>query len=151
MNHAKKLLIAALLLPATVAFAANAGTIIKQRQANFSVMGKSMKAIGDELKSPNVSIATIRTNTKILHGAAKKVSGHFPKGTGPASGIKTDALPVIWTNNKAFKASAAKLVGATNTLNNAAAKGDMAGIKAAMGGVGGTCGSCHDSFRKPRG
>lgn len=150
-NSTKAVLFGACLLPAAVAFAANAGTIIKQRQANFSLMGKSMKAIGDELKSPNASMTTIRANAKTLNGAAKRVSGHFPKGSGPASGVKTDALPAIWTNNKAFKASAAKLVNATTALNNAAVKGDAAAVRSAMGDVGGTCKSCHDNFRKPRG
>ena len=79
----KLIALGACILPAVAAVAANLSPVIKQRQANFSLMGKSMKAIGDELKSPNTSMATIRTNAKTLHGAAKKVSGPFPEGIRP--------------------------------------------------------------------
>lgn len=139
---------AALLLPATV-LAAGPGDIVKTREANFKIMGKAMKGIGDELKSPAPNLATIRANAKSLNDAAGNVGKLFPNGSGPES-VKTEALAAIWAKPADFNAANARLVGASKGLLAAAASGNIDQVKAAVGGVGGSCKGCHDNFRKPR-
>jgi cytochrome c556 len=139
-----------MLLPAITAFAASENPAFKQRHQNFEAMGKAMKGIFDEFKKPAASLAVIKTNSAILAQSSKRVAGHFPKGTGPESGVKTDALPAIWAKPADFKAAADRLVTASAGLQVAAATGDMTKIKAAAGAVGGSCKGCHDSFRKPK-
>lgn len=153
MKTVKLAALAALILPATamVAVAAAPGAVIQKRQENFKAMGKAMKAISDEFKLPSPNPAVIKANANTLAAAAAKVKGHFPKGTGPESGVKTDALPVIWQKQAEFKAADAKAVAATKALVAAANSGDLARMQAAVGPVGGTCKGCHDTFRKPRG
>lgn len=141
---------AAILFPAMTALAAGQNPAFKQRHDNFELMGKAMKGVFDEFKKPAADIAVIRANAKLLAQAAPKVGKHFPKGTGPEAGVKTEALPAIWEKPVEFKASANRLVGATSGLQAAAKLGDIAQIKAAAGAVGASCKSCHDSFRKPR-
>ena len=68
-NSTKAVLFGACLLPAAVAFAANAGTIIKQRQANFSLMGKSMKAIAIIENTTYANVAFFLRNAKSALGA----------------------------------------------------------------------------------
>lgn len=149
----KRYLIAATLmvLPAVSAIAANPNPAFKLRHQNFEAMGKAMKGIFDEFKKPAANMATIKANSAILAQSAKKVSGHFPKGTGPEAGVKTEALPAIWEKPVEFKAATDRLVTTTAGLQAAAAMGDMAKIQAAAGAVGGSCKGCHDSFRKPKG
>ena len=75
-----------LVLPAISAFAANPNPAFKQRHQNFEAMGKAMKGIFDEFKKPAASLAKIKANSAVLAQSAKKVGGHFPKGTGPGAG-----------------------------------------------------------------
>lgn len=148
----KRYVIAAslLVLPAISAFAANPNPAFKLRHSNFEAMGKAMKGIFDEFKKPSANLATIKANSATLAQSAKKVGGHFPKGTGPGMGVKTEALPAIWEKPAEFKTATDRLVTTTTALQAAAATGDMAKIKAAAGAVGGSCKGCHDSFRKPK-
>ena len=140
-----------MVLPAMTAFSADKHPAFKLRHHNFEVMGKAMKGIFDQFKKPSANLAIINTNAAILAQSAKKVSGHFPKGTGPGNGVKTEALPAIWEKPAEFKTATDRLVNTTTALQAAATSGDMAKIQAAAGAVGGSCKGCHDSFRKPKG
>lgn len=151
MTKPAKLVLAALLLPAAgLVIAAAPHPAYKARHQNFEVMGKAMKATFDEFKRPAPNLAVFRANSAILVTASAKVKGHFPKGTGPAPGIKTEALPAIWERPADFAAAADRLVGAAQGYQAAAASGDLAAIQKAAGAVGGSCKNCHDSFRKPK-
>jgi len=152
VNIFKLAAISSLILPATamVALAAGPNPAFKARHDNFEKMGKATKGVFDELKKPAPDVKLIQTNSKVIAGAAVKVKGHFPKGTGPEAGVKTEALPVIWERNADFNAAADKLVAASKGFQAAAATGDLAKIGQAAGALGGSCKNCHDTFRKPR-
>lgn len=152
MKSVKLAAVAALVLPATamVALAAGPHPAFKARHDNFETMGKLMKSSADEMKKPVPNMAVFKTNADALAKAAAKVTKHFPKGTGPEAGVKTEALPAIWAKPAEFKAATDRLVGATKGYQAAAATGDIARIQPAVGAVGGSCKGCHDNFRKPR-
>ena len=59
-----------------------------------------------------------------------------------------NAKPEIWKEQAKFKELSDKLVVETGKLDAAAKTNSLDAIKAAVAGVGGTCKSCHDSFRK---
>ena len=145
-------LLAALILPATamVAMAAAPVDPIKARHQNFEGMGRAMKGLFDELRKGAPDLKVIQASANTLAASAPRVGGGFPKGSGPESGRKTDALPAIWERPGDFAKAADTLVGATRGLQSAAASNDLARVKAAAGQVGGTCKGCHDQFRKPR-
>lgn len=136
----------ALIAVPAIAFAA-AADVIKARQANFKKIGGAFKAINDELKKSEPSVAVLRSNANVMNAAAVTNMRSFPKGTGPASGVKTAALPAIWVKPVEFKAAGAKFTKATGALKKAAAGGDLATIKAAAGGLGMNCKGCHDEFK----
>lgn len=135
-------------LTGAVAQAAGMADVIKARHGNFEKMGKAMKAIMGELKRPNPSLAVIRPNAKVLNTRAQLVANGFPKGSGPESGLKTEALATIWQKPAEFDKSRSQLVTATGALVQAAAGGDIARIKAAQANVGAACKGCHDQFRQ---
>lgn len=70
----------------------------------------------------------------------------FPAGTDNASYDKTHALPAIWQGTDNFLAKYADMHKAA--LNVQAVAG-ADGLKAALGGLGGTCGACHKDYRAP--
>ena len=148
MNFARIALLAALTLP--VAALAAGPSVYKARHDNFEGMGRAMKASIDQFKSGNPDIAVIRASAATLAASAPKVAGYFPKGTGIEGNPKSEALAAIWQKPADFAAANKRLVDATKGFQAAAASGDIDAIKAAFGGVGGSCKNCHDSFRKPR-
>lgn len=132
---------------ATAAWAATPAETITARQANFKQMGRATKAVGDQLKQSAPDVGVIRTNAAILVQSAGRVHGGFPRGTGPETGVKMEALPIIWRQGRDFRAKAYQLVGATRGLQRAAAGGNVAAIKAAFPAVGGACKGCHDTYK----
>jgi cytochrome c556 len=131
----------------TAAVAADAAALVQAREANFKVMGKAMKAAFDDLKSGNPQIATMRASATAIAGAAPKVAGLFPKGSGPEGGVKTHALPAIWARPADFKARADGLIAAATGFKAAADSGNLEASKAALMKLGGTCKACHQDFK----
>jgi len=148
MNR-KTLIVAALAagLSVTAAWAATPAETVKARQANFKKMGRSMKAVSDQLKQSSPDVGVIRTNAAIMVDVAGKVRHAFPRGTGVEAGVETDALATIWSDNKQFVARMNTLAAATRGLQKAAASGNAQTIKAAFPAVGGSCKGCHDNFK----
>ena len=130
------------------AFAAvNAKSVIEARETNFKSMGKSMKAMNDSLKSDAPDLASIASNAANIRGLAPKITTWFPKGTGPESGVKTEARAEVWTDGAGFAAAARRLEPEAAKLEAMARAGDLAGVRAQVRVVGGTCKGCHDKFK----
>ena len=68
-------------------------------------------------------------------------------GAGTDKGMPNRAAPEIWSKAAAFKTKGDEMVAAMAKLDAAAKTGSLDSIKAAVGGVGGTCKGCHDDFR----
>ncbi len=132
---------------ATCAVAATPADTVAARQAHYKQIGKAMKGIGEELRKADPSVPVVQANAKTIVGLAPHVLKWFPKGSGPEAGVKTGALPVIWEKWPEFKVAAVKMLTASKALDAAAATGDLAQIKPAVGALGGACKGCHESFR----
>jgi len=140
-------LAAGLCLAGGTVAAVNAKAVIAAREANFKTFGKSMKAINDSLKSDAPDLAAIASNAAAIRGLAPKVVTWFPKGTGPESGVKTEARAEIWTDGAGFAAAARRLEPEAAKLEALARAGDLTGVRAQVRVVGGTCKGCHDKFK----
>jgi cytochrome c556 len=147
MKLNKKILGFVALIAVPAIAAAAVADVIKARQANFKKIGGAFKAINDELKKSEPSVAVLRANANVMNTAAIRNMKSFPKGSGPASGIKTAALPAIWVKPVEFKVAGAKFIKATGALKKATASGDLAAIRGAAGGIGMNCKGCHDEFK----
>jgi len=132
---------------AIAAFAATPAEIVAARQANFKQMGKGMKAISEQIKSPTPSFDAIKVGAAAIDESAAKVDGYFPQGSGLEAGLKTGALPAIWEKNAEFKGDADKLVKAASAIRMAAASGNIDQVKAQFMALGGSCKECHQTFR----
>ena len=139
--------LAALAGGATLASAAGpAEATIQARQANFKTIGRSVKAIKDSL-SGSPDKAKIAAAAKTIAATGRKQAKLFPAGTGPSSGVKTDALAVIWTDRATFDGDMNKMIAAADKLAAVAKTGDAGAIGAQFKAMGGTCGGCHRQFR----
>jgi len=123
--------------------------VIHMRQANYKQMGGAMHAISEQLHGASPSIDVIRQGSRVIVGFAPQLLRWFPRGTGPEAGVRTRALPQIWSDNANFRRAGATLLVAARALDAAARRGDMEAIRAAVPQVAHACGNCHDSFRAP--
>ena len=121
--------------------------VVKDRQANYKKIGKAFKAVRDELGKPSPSVEVLQASGKTLDELAPQLPSWFPAGTGPEAGVKTEALPVIWTKNDDFKKAAANLATQAHAFNVAAQSGKIDDVKAMVPKLGGACKACHDTFK----
>jgi cytochrome c556 len=132
---------------AAVSVAAAPADVITARQKNYKQIGKAFKAISDNLKTtPDVKL--IQANAPVIAKFAPKVSTWFPAGTGKETGVKTAALPAVWSQRAEFDADAKKFADAAAAFDGVVKKGNLDEIKVSAGALGKTCKGCHDTFRE---
>lgn len=146
-NTFRILVIAALASAPVMAAAPAPQDIVNARVAGFKKMGGAMKAIGEQLKAGTLNKSVVTAAAQTIAATAKGQGKLFPANTAPSAGVKTDALPSIWTDRASFAADMAKLVAESSKLVAVAGTGDAAATGAQMKAVGATCGACHRQFR----
>lgn len=75
-------------------------------------------------------------------------TGYWPEGSAMGEVDGSEALPEIWQNMEDFQSKQAALAEATAKLAGVAGDG-LDQLKAGLGEVGGACGACHRTYRKP--
>jgi cytochrome c556 len=155
MTHSRRLSLAVLGLSATLvavtgtmAVAASpAATAVTTRQANFKKMGGAMKVLKDQLASGTINKAAAVAAARTLAATGRAQGALFPNGSGASSGVKTDALPAVWSNRTTFDGQMKAFVAQADKLVLVAQTGNADAIGAQFKAVGGTCASCHKQFR----
>jgi cytochrome c556 len=113
------------------------------RQAAMKEMGGAMKAIKGIVDAGGPASDVAAPAQKIAEASAK-LAALFPEGSDtPDDGSK----PEIWANWADFEAKANALTTEATALAGLAAGGDMEAIGAQFKKTGGTCGSCHETYR----
>lgn len=141
----KKLVLAAIFALSTTGISMaseESDAVIKYRQAAFTVAGWNMGVLGGMLKgeieyNPEEAVAAATR----INEMAKAVGATFIDGTYEGS----NANPKIADNRADFDEKLAAFIEQSSIMVSAA--GDKKTLGAQMGKLGGTCKSCHDSFR----
>lgn len=120
---------------------------IEARQGQLEKVGEAFKAISDQLKADSPDIAIIQEAAAAVPEATQDMADWWPEGSGPESGVETDALPSIWENMADFQEKVGNMKDAAAQLNVAAQSGDVAAVGEAFKATGGTCKACHDDYR----
>lgn len=132
----------------TVLYAATPAEKIAERQENFKALGRANKAIRDELAKSSPNLVVINSNARNLHITARRIGWLFGRDTGPQAGVRTGALPIIWTQFPDFRSKHIALTNAARDLESAARTNNAASVRTALATLGGTCKACHDVYRK---
>ncbi len=122
---------------------------VKVRQTNMKGLGAASKALFEQLRSGAPDKDVVKVQADKIEAAAKVLPTWFPTGSGPEAGVKTGALPIIWSQPDAFAAAAKRLADEAAPLDAAADAGDMSAVAAQAPKVGAACKGCHDKFRAP--
>ncbi len=146
----KSIILVGLALSASAALASglSGAEAANDRQVHFKEMGKAMKTISEQLKSGAPDQTVIKVQTALIADHAEALPGWFPADSGPSTGVKMEALPVVWTDTANFAAKAHDLQLAAAKLNAAAQAGDAAEFLPALKATGEACKSCHETFRQ---
>ncbi len=126
---------------------ADVAAFMKQRHDNYEDMGKNMKVLQDSMKEASPDMTAVTAAATAIKGYADQMGTWFPAGTGPESGIETEAKANIWTDRATFDAAVVKLQEESGKL---AAVTDAAGFMAQFPATGGSCKNCHDTFREKK-
>lgn len=151
MKHIGTLFSAALIglvISTTAAAQAKPEVMVKQRQAAMVLQGKyfgPMAAMAQD-KAP-FKADVVAYNASLLDALSRMPWDGFDAST---QGVKSATLPAAFTDTAKFKAAQDQFHGAVAKLVAASKGSDMAATKAAIGGVGKTCGGCHDNFRQKK-
>lgn len=118
------------------------------RQAVFKMLGANMGTLGGMAKGKiPFDAAIVEKNATRINQLSYMVNDYTSTDTS-AFQVKSDALNKVWTDRVAFEKRTDDLTTASAKLIKAAQSGNEGAIKAAIGGVGKTCGGCHDNFKK---
>jgi len=148
------------LLLAGLAFALGAGItqaalaqvkpeiMVKQRQAAMTLQGKYFGPLAGmaQGKVP-YNADTVAFNAAMFDALSRMPWDGFAPASKDAT-VKTAALPAIWSEGAKFKEAQDNFQNAVQNLVKVSRGGDEAAQKAAIGGVGKTCGGCHQNFRE---
>ncbi|AUZ03997.1 MULTISPECIES: c-type cytochrome [Vitreoscilla] len=118
---------------------------VKERVKNMKVLAQANKTL-KEVAAGDAAFdaAKVQAAAATLNQAANQGWEHYSITT---IDTKSNALPVVWEKNDAFKQEIQKLQDASKALNEAAAQGTLDAVKAPIGQVGESCKSCHTAFK----
>jgi cytochrome c556 len=118
------------------------------RQSVFSLLGSNMGPLGGMAKGK------IEFNEKAIKKHARRINqlshmiADYTRTDTSSFKTKTDALDKVWKQRAEFTKRIKDLNQSSKNLLKVAESGDQSAIKKAIGGVGKTCGGCHDNFKK---
>ncbi|MCZ7565487.1 MAG: cytochrome c [Burkholderiales bacterium] len=120
--------------------------LVKQRQAKMVLQAKYFGPLAAMAQGKAPYNATvIARNAGYLAVLGEMAWDGYDAST---KDVKSRTLPVAYSNADKFKQAQQHFESAVGQLVAAAKGGDEAKVKAAIGGVGKSCGSCHDDFRE---
>jgi len=118
------------------------------RQSVFKLLGSNMGPLGAMAKGKiPVNAEVVEKNAVRINQLSLMIADYTRTDTSKFS-VKTEALAKIWQEGEHFAKDIDKLTLASTKLISAAKSKDEGAIKKAIGGVGKTCGGCHDHFKK---
>lgn len=133
--------------PAAMPAATDVAAFMKARHENYEMLGANMKVLQDNFRSETPDMTAANAAAVNVKAFADAMGDWFPAGTGPDSGIESEAKANIWTDRATFDAAHAKLKDEAAKL---AAATDAAAFKAQFPATGGSCKNCHDTFREEK-
>lgn len=141
------LVVAAAVAAPAVAQFAKPEDAIKYRQSALFVMQQNFSRVAAMAGGKAPFDAKVAADSAAVAEFASKLPW-VAFGDGTDKGRDNHAKSEIWSNKSKFNDYAEKMQAEMVKLNAAAKTGNLDTIKVAVGGVGGTCKTCHDAFRK---
>lgn len=118
------------------------------RQSVFSLLGSNMGPLGGMAKGKiEFNEEAIKKHSLRINQLSHMIADYTRTDTSSFK-TKTEALDKVWQQRAEFEKRIKDLNKSSKNLLKVAETGDQGAIKKAIGGVGKTCGGCHDNFKK---
>jgi len=118
------------------------------RQSIFKLLGSNMGPLGAMAKGKiPLDAKVVEKNALRINQLSLMIADYTRTDTSKFD-VKTEALAKIWQEPEHFSKDIDKLTVASSKLIAAAKSNNESEIKKAIGGVGKTCGGCHDHFKE---
>lgn len=118
------------------------------RQSIFKLLGSNMGPLGAMAKGKIPLDAKVIEKNAIRINQLSLMIADYTRTDTTKFDVKTEALAKIWQEPEHFSKDIDKLTIASSRLIAAAKSNNESEIKKAIGGVGKTCGGCHDDFKE---
>jgi len=125
----------------------HAEKVTELRQSIFSLLGNNMWQLGGMAKGKIAFDAEKAGKHALRINQLSLMIADYARTDTSAHKVKTEALDKIWQQPDAFEKRIKDLTLASANLQKAALTGNETKVKKAIGGVGRTCGGCHDNFK----
>ena len=114
---------------------------VKARMDTMQVIRQNTGILGDMAggKTAFDAEAALAAKTALASAAGEIAARFEPQETDPVA----EARPEIWTNWDDFVTKAEALVTAAEAVDASS----LDGVRAGMGGIGGSCKACHEAYR----
>ncbi|MDG1752210.1 MAG: cytochrome c [Thalassotalea sp.] len=118
------------------------------RQSIFSLLGSNMGPLGGMAKGKiDFDVKAIEKHALRINQLSYMIADYTRTDTSTFN-VKTDTLNKVWQETDLFAEKIKALNESSANLMKVAKTGDEGAIKKAIGGVGKSCGGCHDDFKK---
>lgn len=115
--------------------------VADDREALMKEIGRTIKSLSEIAKgAAPYDAATVKAGGELIQANLTKFGTLFDAGT---EGASKTSRPEIWSDRAGFDAARENAIKAAAAL----AAADAAGLKAALGAMGGTCKACHEKYR----
>ena len=121
------------------------GDIIRDRQLNFKLSKKSMKALREAIKTEDLSSAQKAVNFHVDWSG--KLTSYFPPESGASMNNDSDASGDIWVDFERFRKLSLDYAQAATRLNSALVVSDFELASKNFFSMAKACKSCHETFR----
>lgn len=118
------------------------------RQSIFKLLGSNMGPLGAMAKGKIPLDAKVVEKNAVRINQLSLMIADYTRTDTSKFDVKTEALAKIWQEPEHFGKDIDKLTVASSALIAAAKSNNESDIKKAIGGVGKTCGGCHDDFKE---
>jgi len=117
------------------------------RQSVFSLLGSNMFPLGAMAKGKMPFDAkAIEKHALRINQLSHMIADYSRTNTSKFK-VETEALNDIWEKPEAYEKRINALTTASANLQKVVKSGNESAIKKAIGGVGKSCGGCHDDFK----
>ncbi len=118
------------------------------RQSIFKLLGSNMGPLGAMAKGKIPLDAKVVEKNAVRINQLSLMIADYTRTDTSKFDVKTEALAKIWQEPEHFSKDIDKLTVASSALIAATKSTNESDIKKAIGGVGKTCGGCHDHFKE---
>ncbi|MEQ9448444.1 MAG: cytochrome c, partial [Rhodospirillaceae bacterium] len=122
--------------------------LMAERHEKYERMGEAFDEIDREIKKQSPDRSLIKNHAAQINSWANQQLYWFPEGSGPESGLDTEAKADIWTRPDEFSALQHEFIREAAKLNEAASSADHAHLAERIEATGAVCSQCHEVFRK---